>query len=43
MQIYINMAMQIVIQYNIALMYEMVMIRYCNIIIIMFLTGYHIF
>ena len=43
MQIYIIMVMQIEIQYNISLMHGTVMIRYCNIIIIMFLIGYHIF
>ena len=37
------MVMQIVIWYNITLMHGTVMIKYCNIIIIMFLISYHIF
>ena len=43
MQIYIIMVIQMVIWYNITLMHGMVMIKYCNIIIIIFLIDYYIF
>ena len=43
MQIYIIMVTQIVIQYNITLIHGTVMIKYCCIIAIVFLIGYHIF
>ena len=43
MQNYIIMTIHILTQYNISLIHEMIMIKYCDAIVIVFLIGYHIF
>ena len=41
--VYVLMTICILLPYNILLTHMMIIIKYCNVIVIVFLIGYHIF
>ena len=41
--VYVVMTIHILLQYNILLIHMTIVIKYCNVIVIVFLIGYHIF